>query len=223
MAFPHRVCRYTMSGTMFNDQEIWSTGFYMGTEDADSADPDQASVDAVAQHWATWFTQSSSKVSGAYKTLFVKGALLNNDGKTMLQNVVQHDYSPAINGAYNGGTNPPQIALVVSLRNTERRGLGVKGRMYLPGIGQPIQPDGKIIGVAADEMATNFQTFVNAINADFAIPGRMVMASKGGSGLFPAPGRVKEVHEIKIGNVYDTQRRRRNALVESYSTRSITA
>lgn len=223
MAYAHKVVRVTFHGTCWGGAEEWSTGLFLGQESADAEAPDGDGAAAIAGYWQTWFTTSSSKVSSNYKCDYVKLALLNTDGKTDLANVVTHNYPTALTGGYTGGQNPPQIALVATLQSNVPRGLASKGRMYLPGIGQGIQGDGKIIQVAQAEMATNFQTFMNQLRNNFAIPGQPILASEGRIGIGGSGPINKLVTSVKIGNVYDTQRRRRNQLVESYEARSLTA
>jgi hypothetical protein len=152
----------------------------------------------------------------------VKSALINLDGTTDLDNVVYYNYPSSIAGGYSGGQNPPQIALVVTLKSDIPRGLGANGRMYLPGISQGIQSNGKIIDVARDEMADQLQDFFDAANTTWNT-GQLINASKGRTASPVAPGINAPITSIKLGNVYDTQRRRRNELTEQYASRVVTA
>jgi hypothetical protein len=94
--------------------------------------------------------------------------------------------------------------------------------MYLPGINKLIGSNGKLSTGSADDISLGLQTFFNNVNADFDLPGTLINASKGRILPVPAPGVNRTVTSIKIGDVIDTQRRRRNQLQEVYSTRAIT-
>lgn len=149
-------------------------------------------------------------------------ALLNTDGSTDLTaNFYSYPGATVVGG---GGLQayPGQCSIVCSLRADPDRGLGAKGRMYLPGINKLISSTGKISVGSADDISLGMQTFINNINADFDLPGTVINASRGRTLPIPAPGVNRVVSSIKVGDVYDTQRRRRNSLTEVYSTRAIT-
>lgn len=222
MAFAHKVVRVTISGTCFSDSEIWSTGFYLGREDADAVAPTTANAVTIAAAWQTLFTAAETKINSNYLTSAVKLALLNVDGKTDLENVVTYDYSTRPQGPNGGTTYPAQIALVASLMSEKKRGIASHGRMYLPGVAAPIDGTGKMTGSFYPAIATKVGAFFQTLVTDATLPGYPVLASKGKAGLFAGAGETQGITGIKVGNVYDTQRRRRNALVESYSTVPIT-
>ena len=95
--------------------------------------------------------------------------------------------------------------------------------MFLPGVMAPISANGKISSVDRDAIATNLQTMFTSINADAAIPGALINASRGRNlGLLDDMPVNRYVQDILVGNVYDTQRRRRNQLQEDYVSREIT-
>lgn len=220
MAYAYKVNRITMFGTSFEGAEEWSTGFYMGYEDQDADAPDLADLTTLATAWQTYFTTSSSKISGSWKTVGIKASHLNADGTTDLGATQIYTYGTPIQGGYNSGVNPPQVALVVTLKTAIARGLGANGRMFLPGISQGVQGNGKIIGAAQTEMADNLQDFFDAANTSWNT-GTIINASKGRTISPTSPPINAEVTSIRLGDVYDTQRRRRNALVETYISRAI--
>lgn len=221
MAYAHKVVRVTISGTCFGDSEIWSTGFFLGREDADAAAATMDAAARVADAWKTMFTHADTKIGSNYFTSSVKLAPLNLDGKTDVEKVIQYDFSTRPQGPNGGNTYPAQIALVASLRSEKKRGIASHGRMYLPGVSAPIDGTGKMTNsfypAIGNKVAAMFQTLAT----DFTLPGYPILASKGKSGLFAGAGENQGITEVKVGNVYDTQRRRRNALVESYHTVAI--
>jgi hypothetical protein len=229
-AYAFKVAKVTISGTCFAGQEEWSTGFYLGHDDQDALDPGTTSASAIGALWTTFFTSTQAYVSTAYKTSSVKVSLLELDGDVDLSAIDIYDYPAPITGVSGGAPLPPQITVAATLTSDNQRGLASKGRMYLPGVNLPIFPtDPHFSPTEQGLMATALQTFVDGVNDEFNMPGRVILASKGnkvqGAGgpddYSYANGINRYVTGLRIGNVYDTQRRRRNDLVEGYISRVI--
>jgi hypothetical protein len=220
----HRVTRCSILGTMFGGAEEWSTGFYIGGTAGDAALPDQATADMIAAAWRTYFTNAASGFSGNYTTQTVKLASIGTDGKSNAADTIYSNLAPAAVGANNNGAFPPQIALVATLASTTARGVGAKGRMYLPGIFQPVDATGHISSTAQGNMLAQLVTFLRAVNSGLGNFESIILASHGSVNADGTPkvgGRAPintVVTSVKLGNVFDTQRRRRNALREVYQT-----
>lgn len=229
MPYAHSVKRVTISGTSFNGAEIWSTGFYMGSVGSDVSNPTQAFADAVRTAWTAFFQNATSGIANAWKTDNVKVAQVEADGKTNLSNVVYAPYGTAILGGGGAAVFPPQIALVASLENSGARGLAAKGRMYLPGVSITVGTNGQIATPSVLSLANNMKTFIDSVNAAASIGEKVVLASqgrrvKGTDGKYvPVPGTAVNsvVNRVRVGSVYDTQRRRRNQMVETYQSAAI--
>lgn len=222
--FRHYVCRLTAFGSSYTGTEEWSTGFYFGLADADTPDPTQASADAFLARWQTFFTTATTGIWSGCKTEGVRIAKLNkDDGKVLpAYNFYAYPGTPFA-GGNAGGPLPAQTSLVASLLARPNAGLGAKGRMYLPCINYPVNADGTISPTEQGNIATNLQTMFNALNDEADVPGELINASRGR--LLQLLGDMpvnRYVQDIKIGNVYDTQRRRRNQLNETYTAREIT-
>jgi hypothetical protein len=222
MVFAHEVNRITFSGTMFSASEIWSTGFYLGDEDADTTMCTDASLTKLLAYWKTFFELSTSHISGDWKTLGVKAALYESNGHYPDENVIEKFYATPISGGEGGGSLPPQVSLSAQLATAIPHGLGAKGRMFLPGIRTPVSSTtGKIGATESGQIATALRAFFASVNGDADIPGLVINASKG-SGLLPGlNARNVYVTTVRVGDVYDTQRRRRNALHETYASSTI--
>jgi len=223
MAYAFSVTRVSITGLAFAGAEVWSTGFFVGYDDAGASNPTQTAVDAIAARWTTFFTNTNTHVANDYTTTQVKMAQLNTDGSTMLDNVLYHNYVTPPTGLDGGAPMPAQVTLAATLMSNNVRGLASKGRMYLPGINHPIGSDGAISSTNIGLLATNLETFIEGVNTDLGVAGRVILASFGRTTPTVAPGVNAEVTNIKIGGIYDTQRRRRNGLNEVYQTRAIAA
>jgi hypothetical protein len=114
---------------------------------------------------------------------------------------------------------PPQDTVVLSLRSGFHLGHANYGRMYLPHTIMPLQ-SGQAHASSSDVAALTLsaKTFLDGINdlsSSKSHPSKIVIRSSKGA------GSTKAVAEVKVGNIIDTQRRRRNQLTETYSTQTL--
>lgn len=112
---------------------------------------------------------------------------------------------------------PPQCTVCVSFSSAESLGRANFGRMYLPytRLRQTVtQPFGD---------PTNQSTFATTVQTWFASTETTLALVQAGSRIVIASrlGVLKDVKAIRVGNLTDTQRRRRRQLVETYTTRTV--
>lgn len=218
--YAHNVNRVTLSGTMFGGNEIWSTGFFMGQEGADAADPTQAMATKILAAWETFFEGALSFIGQPYATTQCKVAKWDDNGQTLEDHVYYAYPGSAIVGSAVGGYLPPQCSLVVTLLSDRPRGKASKGRMFLPGITTAVEAGtGRISAGTANSIATNLKTFFDALTGDLDIPDQLILAAKSSGVMNINPAQNDYVETIRVGNVIDTQRRRRNNLPETYTSK----
>lgn len=210
--------RVTIFGTHMDGNEEWQTGFHMGSEDSGGGNfavPDGFCA-ALLPLWTTFFQSSSTAVINVCKTVGIRAAIVSAaDGKVVEGSTQIANYSSPVAGTSTSPILPAQVALVVQLR-AAGTGLATKGRMYLPGIAHALQGNGVISNSQAQGIANNFKTFLDAAENVSPSPGYVMNVSKGRVGVpFTAPLN-KRVTSVRVGTVYDTQRRRRNGLAETY-------
>lgn len=110
---------------------------------------------------------------------------------------------------------PAQSALVVSVRTDTPGGSG-RGRLYWPGLGGTIDTTARLSSPLTSTVLNDMKTYLLGIRSDLAAS-------------FPTIGfdlavRSRTTHttphavRLQVGSVIDTQRRRRDALPESYVT-----
>lgn len=110
---------------------------------------------------------------------------------------------------------PPQSAMVISVR-TDTPGASGRGRLYWPAMGATLDSSGRMFTPTPATLLNDFKTYLNGIRNDLAT-------------AFPTIGfdlavRSKTTHttphavRLQVGNVVDTQRRRRDNLAEAYAT-----
>lgn len=217
--FNYDVVRVTMFGDTFGGQEEWTTGFWLGDAAEPAVEPTDAQAEAIAVLWKTYFQTVNAQIRTGVRTLGVKMSFYPSGQDKVDPDLTRfHHYTtPALGGKGGSQTFPPQIALVASLEAAPSAGLAGKGRMFLPGVEIPIEADGTIS--AANRLAAigPLKIFFDGVNSSESIPGFVINASKGRIGVPYAPPVNRRVANIRIGSVYDTQRRRRNQLAEQYT------
>jgi hypothetical protein len=226
--YPHKFARVTISGTCAGGAEIWNTGFNMGSPTADITGVPGAAAENIATAWTTFFTAFNNSFSNKYKTTVVKVAAINANGTSDTAWQSFYTYPTPLAGGGSTQALPPQITLAATMTSDKQRGLASKGRMYLPGLNAGINGDnGRIDSGFVGTLATAFKTFLDSVNSAADTPGNVILASKGHrdkSVIPPAPpvwfaGEAAWVTGCRLGDVYDTQRRRRDSLAETYAAR----
>lgn len=112
---------------------------------------------------------------------------------------------------------PPQAAVVVSLRTDTPGGSG-RGRFYWPAMSAVLSSGARLSGPTPAALLADFKTYLLGIRSDLAasfptIGFDLAVRSK-------ATHTTPHVTRIQLGDVIDTQRRRRDALPESYAALS---
>jgi len=143
---------------------------------------------------------------------YIKVAAIGTDGAYLADAYVHEAEDPDV------GTNLntlPQATVVLSLRSGFNTGKGNYGRMYLPHTRLPIlTTTAKSSSTYTDAVLAAGKTFVNALTGligdeTTAILFPVIMSQTGITS--------KGVTALAVGDVTDTQRRRRNRIPELYS------
>jgi hypothetical protein len=197
--------------------ETWSCGIRY------RAQPDQAGLDTIAgiaaASWVTLVTNLGNNATGqawsADTTLDgVTARVVNPAGIT----IRQAEGFPA-GGSKVGGTPtklPNQCSVVATLL-TQRPGRTGKGRIYLPLLALTIGTTGRHTKTTV--IATEVKGLIDRINSGVQGAGfegtRCIVASKLGEGA------ESPITGVRVGDVVDTQRRRRDSVAEVYQTQAI--
>lgn len=110
---------------------------------------------------------------------------------------------------------PPQAAIVASLR-TNTPGASGRGRLYWPALGAALGNTGRVSATDTASAATGFKTYLGQM--------RTALATAFPTIGFDTAVRSKTtkttlyVVRLQVGNVIDTQRRRRDRFPETYSS-----
>jgi hypothetical protein len=216
---PHALLKF--GGRWFSTEE-WSCGLRIITSDDTNeldfwVDAAEVFLEDVVPMVAAWFIDTQSNISMKARLDYVA---LNAIGPEGLYadpgNPHEHVYTDAAapTGS-NGSYTWPQLTTCVSLRTAVARGRGTHGRVYTPTAFAP-GDTGRLSSTQRTDVANEFRDLLQDISTIESLPlagfPRVAVVSKLGD---PGPARI--VTHVMVGDVLDTQRRRRNQLPEVYS------
>lgn len=211
---PFEVMRVTIVGTALGG-ETWSVNPVYSFGDFDQPTPTFEEMNAAAQAVAD--VTPGNTIRGIMSTaITITGARLEarlDNGA--LQAIGEATRTTAFAGL-NTASKPYQTSLVVSLRTPTPGGRG-RGRLYWPALsatmsGTTLRWDPSQQALFTDEFAQYLEAIGTAMETPLGLPnsGLVVWSRVGASRA--------AVNSISTGDVFDTQRRRRDRAVESYVT-----
>lgn len=202
---PHILVQF--GGPMDGGPEIWSTGFRCANY-AEYTQPSLKSYldGALKDHVSSFITTSAHAFSSSVQLAFVKANRIGPDGKYADPVSNTHEFTGTLPQGAQTPNMPYQVSVVASLRGPGR-GPGTHGRMYLPSQSLVVEADGSLEGDIPPSCANAVVSLFTAVNGDS--PGLL-------PALFAQKGEVGQILNVLVGSIPDTQRRRRNALVEDY-------
>lgn len=212
------------SGTSMGGNEIWNTGIWVGAEVTDTFPITQGDLDAARDLFKTFWTAAGTHIQSGWLFTQAKAQHVMATGVIDPSETLYSAVTPAAAGGASGQSFPPQCALALSLRTSQRIGPGSHGRMYLPGFISDIGSTGHAQATDITNVATNFQTFVNGLNTRLASESAYVIVNGRQhtlKNLTVVPPQAHRVTSIRVGDVIDTQRRRRDGLHEAYTFKSV--
>lgn len=214
---------YVQWGGELPGKEQWSCGLRIAPMLAEAANTFTAEelagagLEGITTAIVNFHTRASTGIHNAAKLQFVKANFIGPDGKyeSFTTNVSNLANTP---GAVVGQPPPPnQVALAVTLRADVARGPASKGRFYLPLVtmGTMDATTGLLAADFVGGVEESATTLVADLNAAVLIPATPAWKVAIMSRRVQGPA-TREVKNIVVGRVADTQRRRRRSLAESY-------
>jgi hypothetical protein len=191
-------------GDAWQENEEWTFGLRVDRVTL----PTAAEMNALVTAFSTFHQSTGASVGAVARLLSVKAAPIGVDGRypvgaDAVESVLA---TPVVGPSFTESL--PQAALAVSLRTALSRGRGSKGRFYPPAYTQGAGAGGQITAIKAEDMRTAALALLGAIQDALLAP--VVVGSKLGV------GSLREVTEIRVGRVIDTQRRRRSSIPEAW-------
>lgn len=203
-ATPHS--KLTIFGDSYGGQEEWQTGVRL-TGQQQPSEADFGEINTAVQ---TFLGVTSVGFPNGFRYLGLKWAPQDVNGKYGENGEAIEWLRPTAFTGPGSAAGYPQIAMVLSLRTARSRGYASNGRMYWPSATLIDPATGRIPASNAGTVATAGAALIANINN--AGIGTVAVMSAVGS------GRTEVVTSVRVGRVMDTQRRRRNGLVEEYTT-----
>lgn len=223
MTYPGNHLHLTFGGTL-PGSELWQCGLRYRPVGSGTGSW-QNKIDAIdlpylSTHLMSMFADVRMIFSVQQVLRWVKLAGIGPDGHYATEPKV-YELSPGQGGAQTSGViMPNQVSLVVSLRSGLTIGKANKGRYYLPGPGLGVGTDGRWpAGQLNDWLSCQLQ-MLRALEGDVSTElqdFKFAIISSLGAGTW------NDVAEVAVGQVPDTQRRRRNALAEAYQASNFAA
>ncbi len=178
---------------------------------ADPSDQAKRLMDDTAADFRTFHTSVAMGIAAEVVLKEVKFAKINALGKYEEEPYI----APVALGAGAGGGSrlPIQSTMVVSL-TTDRRGATGRGRFYVPGVTFSIGDNWAYNAGNLPAARQAAADLINAINnrpgVDAGFPSWEVVVAS-------SKGYLSKVTGVRVGNLPDTQRRRKNGLTETYN------
>lgn len=201
MAPVRTLHRLVWGGRLF-DTESWSCSLHFDAQDEVTLPASVFATDLVA-----WMTSAGARISGSAVLDFIKfNRIAPATGRYFNQQSNTHDQLDMATGTVERGEG--QISVAVSTRTALARGRGHAGRFYPPTADLPIQIDGRITALLAQDMANAAAALISGLNdTTLAEGGQAVVFSK-------VAQTVEPILSVRVGRVPDTIRSRRSSLVE---------
>lgn len=213
--YPNHV-RQTIKGSLPGG-EVWSCSlsFTNGGDTAPDPTSLQAFGDACVPFWRAWVINTDTRLSSSVAATTLDTRAITPDGKT--------SYLAISDVSRQGGavsvSLPNQCALVVSLI-TPRAGARYRGRIYVPALAMLVGANGRLQPSQAGPFLAATVTLLKGLNTAAAAnlsPTLWSLDVVSGVGA----GAATNITSVRVGDVIDTQRRRRDALPENYLVGSL--
>lgn len=203
--------------------DIWSCGVRFSKPSLPFNVLDETEQETLTEDLAddvvTWMTAASSGWATAAKLRYVKFNRITALGRyqdTGVTHVRYFDTAPYPTGSASSAL-PNQVALAVSWKTAAERGRASKGRIFMPTPALQVDGDtGYIVSASSqlDFVAQRAREFILAINNQPGLDTPGVVASV----VSRVDATSRPITGVRVGNVLDTIRTRRNALEETYTS-----
>lgn len=219
MAYPYDFIKFTFGGALAGNNDIWTCGFHIGKATSDvgvgqflALEDDLPALGALVK---TYINSPTMRVPSGASVQWIKLALIGKDGK-----YVREPLEYILPTAGNGGASQgyvPQASTVVTLVSAKFKDPGKYNRFYLPAA----PPSGSSgYRLTAQQIAD-----MSAMSANFLGDVHETIYHEADTLTIKAVSQnVSQYYDVvyaRVGDVFDTQRRRRNKIAENYSDTAI--
>lgn len=202
------VFRHRVNGT-FGTQEVWTFGVY--SEGSASIDVAETTWDAAVT--AFFSAALSARMSTDVQALATSTASID---ETTGAQITRRELPNTSAGTSVEESLPYQVTAVVSTRTALATRAG-RGRFYVPSLDVAQVEGGRISAACRTDLADAAQAMMQQLATGGLVPVIFHRTASGGAGQFT----TTQIETIDVGDVLDTQRRRRNKMVEDRISRPV--
>ena len=200
------VFRHRAVGT-FGNGELWTFGIYS---------EGSGTVDAAESSWddgvtAFFSTALAARIASSVTTLTTSTASID---ETTGHQITRRELVNTSGGTSTAESLPYQVTPVVGLRTQLATRAG-RGRFYAPSLAVDQIAGGRMLPAARSDLADAAAAMLGELMTGGLVPVIFHRTQSPSAGLFT----TTQITSIDVGDVLDTQRRRRNKLVEERETR----
>lgn len=223
MAYSRPFIKLTFGGTLAGAKDEWVCGINLGFDSIVPNIPGNTFLTAFNEYaenkgpelpalFKAYIGNSKMSVPNASTLQWIKLAPIGTDGQYMAD-AKEFEVLESFGG--KAGWYAPQNACVITMTSDKRKDPGRNQRFYLP------FSSGSSSGYGVDDTegkASLTATLLNNIKYNTSvIPGASVIQPAAVTTSDKITGDYLPITAVRVGNVVDTQRRRRNKLNEFYS------
>lgn len=221
--------KLTFGGTQAAGQDIWTCGINMSIQNDELIPivPTSAVTafenyiqdidDDMIDIFTNYISNTQMDIPTAVTLDYIKLAVIGTNGEYIVD---AHTWEPQDASGGKIGSYIPQVSLVMTLQSDKRVDPGKYGRFYLPTTVPTVNSTYRPTNTQAK--ATLTANLLAALNrrvggglADVRVRPAAVTSASNFSGSY------RPFTTVKVGNVFDTQRRRRNKIGEIYEIASV--
>ena len=214
MTYESPFVRLTWGGSFEAEEEQWSNGLSIAQPGGITQAQKEflaVGINTLAGIIEDWHINVDAGISNRCRLEWVKIALIDEEGH-YIGDADEYQFLVPVNGGSTGAIET-QRSLAVSFKTAVRRGPASNGRIYIPAFRIGVATDGRLSTADQTDCLAAALIFIADINSevDSVLPTAAVsVVSAQGSGA------QEPVTSIRVGNVIDSQRRRKNKMIETY-------
>lgn len=219
MAYPYDFIKFTFGGQLAGNNEIWTCGFHIGKANSDVGAGQflalEAELPALGALVRAYVADTTMRIPSGASVQWIKLALIGKDGK-----YIREPLEYILPTAGSGG-NPqgyvPQASTVVTLVSAKFKDPGKYNRFYLPAASPSGTGSYRLTAQQIADMSARSAQFLGDVH-------EAIYHEADTLTIKAVSQNVSQYYDVvyaRVGDVLDTQRRRRNKIAENYSDTAI--
>lgn len=219
MAYPYDFIKFTFGGQLAGNNEIWTCGFHIGNSNTDvtagqflAFEDELVALSALVR---AYIVDAAMRIPSGASVQWIKLALIGKDGKYVREPLEYILPSAGVGASTSGYV--PQASTVVTLVSAKFKDPGKYNRFYLPAAAPNSTGAYRLTAAQIAAMSARSAEFLADVNdIAFAIDPQLSVEV-----VSQNVNMYYSAYAARVGDVLDTQRRRRNKIAENYSDSSI--